>query len=248
MTIRVATLLQTRVHRPGPCNPLFSLPKPVLATDFSVQFGCHNYLKMPFLHVSPPTINGPKYAKMWPVRGFALHPKDVLRTKIGFHYFIFIVRVGFLGAPPNGPPKLTSTTPPPSSAPCTLTHVFTTPLGVMDHQWGGDHRFYVYPPLGGGGGYGPKNPPHCVKFLHPIFFQTTACYCVVRSRLLQGGGGVEKNSRQFFSVPPPSPGVPPQKKLAPHIGIFFCQEEFFYYVLLELAWHLHFATLYDIGT
>ena len=52
----------------------------------------------------------------------------------------------------------------------------------------------------------------------------------------------------FFRTPLPLRGYPPKKKLAPHLGIFFRQEEFFYCVLLELAWHLHFATLYDIGT
>ena len=62
-------------------------------------------------------------------------------------------------------------------------------------------------------------------------------------------GGVGKNfARIFFSYPPPLQGYPPKKKLAPHVGIFFCQEEFFYCVLLELACHLHFGTLYDIGT
>ena len=62
------------------------------------------------------------------------------------------------------------------------------------------------------------------------------------------GGGVEKIRVNFFSYPPPLRGYPPKKKLAPHVGIFFRQEEFFYCVLLELACHLHFATLYDIGT
>ena len=59
--------------------------------------------------------------------------------------------------------------------------------------------------------------------------------------IARGGGGWEKIRANFFSYPP-------KKKLAPHVGIFFRQEEFLYFVLLELAWHLHFATLYDIGT
>ena len=62
-------------------------------------------------------------------------------------------------------------------------------------------------------------------------------------------GGVEKKFARicFFVPPPPLRGYPPKKKLAPHVGIFF-RQEFFYCVLLELAWNLHFATLYDIGT
>ena len=42
-------------------------------------------------------------------RGFALHPKDALPTNMGFHHSRFtgrILPVGFLGAPPNGPPKI----------------------------------------------------------------------------------------------------------------------------------------------
>ena len=62
------------------------------------------------------------------------------------------------------------------------------------------------------------------------------------------GGGGWKKFVQIFFIPPPLRGYPPKKKLAPHVGNFFRQEEFFYCVLLELAWHLHFATLYDIGT
>ena len=41
---------------------------------------------------------------------------------------------------------------------------------------------------------------------------------------------------------------PPKKNLAPNVEIFFHHEEFFHCVLLELALHLHFATLYNIGT
>ena len=52
----------------------------MLATGCSVQFGCQNHLELPFLHVFGLTINGPKDAKMWPLRGFALHPKDALPT------------------------------------------------------------------------------------------------------------------------------------------------------------------------
>ena len=63
-----------------------------------------------------------------------------------------------------------------------------------------------------------------------------------------GGGRGEKIRATFFVPPPPLGGYPRKKKLAPHVGIFFRQEEFFHYVLLELAWHPHFATLYDIGT
>ena len=50
----------------------FSVP----ATGCSVQFGCENRLKLPFLHVFCPIINGPKDAKTWPMRVFASHPKD----------------------------------------------------------------------------------------------------------------------------------------------------------------------------
>ena len=97
-----ATLLQTLVHRPGPCNPLFSVP----ATSCSVQFGCQNGLKLPFLLFF--FCLTAKDAKMWPMRGFALHPQDALPTNMGFHLSLFTVRIlpaGFLGAPPNGPPK-----------------------------------------------------------------------------------------------------------------------------------------------
>ena len=60
---------------------------------------------------------------------------------------------------------------------------------------------------------------------------------------------MEKNSREFFfGTPSPLRAYPPKKKLAPHVGIFFRQEEFFCCVLLELAWNFHFATLYGIGT
>ena len=54
-------------------------------------------------------INGPKDPKMWPVRGFALHPKGALPTNMGFHHSIFTLRlltVPFLEAPPAGPPKI----------------------------------------------------------------------------------------------------------------------------------------------
>ena len=81
---------------------------------------------------------------------------------------------------------------------------------------------------------------------------------VVRSKLhgpahmghyTQRGGGWKKIARIFFSYTrPPSAGTHRKKKLAPHVGIFFRQEEFFYCVLLGLACHLHFGTLYDIGT
>ena len=63
--------------------------------------------KLPSLRVFCMTINGAKDAKMW-LRRFALHPKDALPTHMGFHHSFFTVRiltVGFLGAPPNGPPK-----------------------------------------------------------------------------------------------------------------------------------------------
>ena len=63
---------------------------------------------------------------------------------------------------------------------------------------------------------------------------------------MPGGGG--KKFARFFSYAPPSGGYPRKKKLAPHVGIFFAKRNFFYCVLLELACHLHFATLYDIGT
>ena len=59
---------------------------------------------------------------------------------------------------------------------------------------------------------------------------------------------MEKNRANFFRPPPLLRGLAPKKKLAPHAGIFFRQEEFFYWVLLEIACHLRFATLYDIGT
>ena len=74
-----ATLLQTLVHRPDPCNPFFSLP----ANACSVQFGSQDRLKLPCLHVFCPTIHGPKDAKMWPVRELALHPKYTLPTNMG---------------------------------------------------------------------------------------------------------------------------------------------------------------------
>ena len=64
----------------------------------------------------------------------------------------------------------------------------------------------------------------------------------------QGGGWKKIRANFFFRTPLPLLRYPPKKKLAPHVGIFFRREEFFYYVLLELAWHLHFATSYDIGT
>ena len=75
----------------------FSMP----ATGCSVQFGCQNRLKLPFLHVFCPTVNGSKDAKMWRVRGFALHPKDALPTDMDFHHSIIAVRVltGFLRHP-----------------------------------------------------------------------------------------------------------------------------------------------------
>ena len=70
MTAPFATLLQTLVHRPGQfqraCNWLF---RAIWVSKSPA-----------FLHVFCPTINGPKDAKMWPVRGFALHPKDVCGT------------------------------------------------------------------------------------------------------------------------------------------------------------------------
>ena len=56
-----------------------------------------------------------------------------------------------------------------------------------------------------------------------------------------GGGGWKKIRANFFPSPPP--GVPPEKKAGTPCSNFFRQEEFFYYVLLELACHLHFATL-----
>ena len=62
------------------------------------------------------------------------------------------------------------------------------------------------------------------------------------------GGGAGKKFARIFLYPPPLRGYPPKKKLARHVGIFFRQEEFFYCVLLEFACHLHFGTLYDIGT
>ena len=59
----------------------------------------------------------------------------------------------------------------------------------------------------------------------------------------QGGGGKKIRANFFFVPPPPLRGYPPKKKLAPHVGIFFRQEEFLYCLLLELECHLHFATL-----
>ena len=44
-----------------------------------------------------PTINGPKDAKRWSVRGFALHPKDALPTNMGFHHSFFTVRILTVG-------------------------------------------------------------------------------------------------------------------------------------------------------
>ena len=99
-----ATLLQTLVHIPGVCNHFFSVP----ATGCSVQLGCQNHLKLPFSQGFCPTTHGPTDAKMWPMRGFVLHPKDAQPSNMGFHHTLFIVRiltVGFWGAPPNGPPK-----------------------------------------------------------------------------------------------------------------------------------------------
>ena len=45
--------------------------------------------------------NGPKDAKMWPLRWFALHPKDALPTNMGFHHSIIAVRI-LTGLNPNG--------------------------------------------------------------------------------------------------------------------------------------------------
>ena len=42
----------------------------------------------------------------------------------------------------------------------------------------------------------------------------------------KGGGWKKCACANFFCTPPP-PRVPPKKKLAPHVGIFFRQEEFF---------------------
>ena len=38
---------------------------------------------------------------MWPMRGFALHPKDALPTNMGFHHSIIAFRIltGFLNYP-----------------------------------------------------------------------------------------------------------------------------------------------------
>ena len=80
-----------------------------MPTGCSVQFGCQKHLELPFLHFFCPTINGPKDAKMWPVRGFALLTKDAVPTNMGFHHSFFAVRiliVGFFGVPPNGLPKM----------------------------------------------------------------------------------------------------------------------------------------------
>ena len=66
--------------------------------------------------------------------------------------------------------------------------------------------------------------------------------------LNRGGGGKKIRANYFFLTPLPLRGYPPKKNLAPHVGIFFCQEEFLYFVLLELECHPHFATLQDIGT
>ena len=52
----------------------------------------------------------------------------------------------------------------------------------------------------------------------------------------------------IFFIPPPPSGGTPEKKAGTPYGIFFRLEEFFYCVLVELAWNPHFVTLYDIGT
>ena len=62
------------------------------------------------------------------------------------------------------------------------------------------------------------------------------------------GGGVEKIRAHFFRTPLPLWGYRPKKQRGPHVGLFFARRNFFYLLLLELAWHLHFATSYDIGT
>ena len=46
-------------------------------------------------------------------------------------------------------------------------------------------------------------------------------------------GGWKKICADFFSYPSPSPGVPPKKKLAPHVGIFLTKV---YAVNLSLNW------------
>ena len=64
------------------------------------------------------------------------------------------------------------------------------------------------------------------------------------------GGGLKKFARIFFRTPPPPlRGYPPKKKLAPDVGIFFRQEEFFTVCYLNL--HVTFTLahcMYDIGT
>ena len=50
---------------------------------------------------------------------------------------------------------------------------------------------------------------------------------------MQGGGGWKK-IRADFLYPPLLQGSPPKKKLAPHVGIFFRQEEFFTVCYLNL--------------
>ena len=53
--------------------------------------GCQSPPKLLFLHVFCLPINGPKDAKMCPVRGFALHPEDVLPTNMDFNHSIFTI-------------------------------------------------------------------------------------------------------------------------------------------------------------
>ena len=73
-----------------------------------------------------------------------------------------------------------------------------------------------------------------------VYTAKTTCH-------MQGVGG-KKIRANFFLYPPPPPGVPPEKKAGTPCRNFFLPGGIFYCVLLELAWHLHFATLYDIGT
>ena len=59
----------------------------------------------------------------------------------------------------------------------------------------------------------------CVEDVFPGAFQGG-------EGLAPGGGGGWKKFARFFCTPPPLRGYPSKKKLAPHVGIFFCQEEF----------------------